>query len=123
MPLSDNATRTRYVASERQNPYNVIFTTLFLPMRKSAFCRDDGEQQVGLLRRAGVQRGPARKDLVRAIERIVMQERSAAAQFILEVRQPRSGGSTPFIVATAHGQREAMARLSDHRRRPQLDIE
>ncbi len=72
---------------------------------------------------AAMQRDLPAEDCGRTIARIVVQERAAAEQFILEIRQPCTGRLLPFVVAAAHRERDAIARGHDDRRRPQFDVE
>src|SRR5439155_24855234 len=100
-----------------------MVTTLLLCDSRSALCRYYGDQDIGLLLRADVQCRPAAEDRNGAIARIVVQKRPAAAQLVLEVRQSRSRGFAPFVIAPAHGQRETMPRRYHDRRRPELEVE
>src|SRR5437764_14837074 len=70
-----------------------------------------------------MQRGAAAENGRRAVARIVVQERAAAAQLVLEVGQAGTGGLLPFVVAAADAQREAIARRHDDAGRPDLDVE
>ena len=80
-------------------------------------------QHIGFLPRAGVQRVFAAEDRGWPVARIVVQKGSAPFQFILEIRQPRAGGFLPFVIAAAHGERDAATGRHHDRGRPQLDVE
>src|SRR6266404_2645491 len=70
-----------------------------------------------------MERRPAAEDRRRSVARIIMQEWPAAAQLVLEVRQPRSGRFLPFIVPSPHAERQSVARGDDDGGRPDLDVE
>src|SRR6267378_8012684 len=59
----------------------------------------------------------------RAVAWIVVQERPAAAQLVLEVRQAGARALLPFVVAPSHAEREAVARRHDDAGGPDLDVE
>src|SRR5450755_4534014 len=80
-------------------------------------------QDIRLLQWPNVQCSPAAEDGCGTVAGIVVQERPAAAQFILEVRQTRSGRFSPLVVAATHGQREAVTTRHDDGGRPELDVE
>src|SRR5664279_4181350 len=80
-------------------------------------------QNVRLLQWPNVQCSPAAEDGCGTVAGIVVQKRPAAAQFILEVRQTRSGRFAPFVVAATYGQREAVTIRHDNGSRPELDVE
>src|SRR5438128_12057206 len=99
-----------------------MVTTLLLLKGVSAL-RDHRDQDIGLPLRADMPCSPAAEERNGAIARIVVQERPAAAELVLEVRKARSGGLAPLVIAAAHGQRETMPRRHHDRRRPELDVE
>src|SRR5947199_1353658 len=70
-----------------------------------------------------MQRGAAAVDGGWAVARIVVQERTAAAQLVLEVRQPCARAFLPFVVAPSHAERQAIAWRHDDAGRPDLDVE
>src|SRR5205823_8605672 len=92
-------------------------------LQKSTFCRHDRNEDVGLLRGAEVQRRPAAENRLGPIARIVVQERTAAAQFVLEIGKPRARRLAPLVITSADGEGETMAGWYDDRRRPELDVE
>src|SRR6516164_7006925 len=86
-----------------------------------AFGRNDWKQQIG--RAAEMQSGNPAEDLWRPIARIVVHERSAAGQFVLEIRQPSAAPSRINVILATDGQRDAIGFGHDDRRRPNFDIE
>ena len=78
--------------------------------------------QAGMLR-IDVQRGATAEDLGRAVARVVVEERAAAAQLVLEVRQPRAARLRVLVVATSHRQRDPVAGRHHEAGRPELDVE
>src|SRR5205823_1535765 len=83
----------------------------------------DRHQDECLQRRACVQRQRPAEDCRRPVTRIVVQEWTTSAQLVLEIRKSRAGVLGPFIVTSAHAQRDAMSRRYHDRRRPELDID
>src|SRR5262245_14024824 len=73
----------------------------------------DGQQHKSFTPHAKVQRGLAAENRGRPVARIIVQERSAPAQFILEIGEPRTGGFGELVIAPAHGQCDAMTRGHD----------
>src|SRR5262249_32964085 len=59
----------------------------------------------------------------RALARVVVQERAAAAQLVLEIRKAGARALLPFVVAAPHAEREAIARRHDDAGGPDLDVE
>src|SRR5262245_9664880 len=70
-----------------------------------------------------MQRGDAGEDRRRAVLWIVMQERSAAGQLVLEVRELAAARAGLVIVLAADRQPEAVALRYHDRGRPDLDVE
>src|SRR3977135_1362123 len=70
-----------------------------------------------------MQSSPAAENRSRALARIVVQERPATAQFVLEVGEARAGALLPFVVLAPHGQCQPIAGRDDERGRPALDRE
>src|ERR1043166_8457265 len=85
--------------------------------------RHDGQQHISLPGSTEMQRGLPTEDRRRAILRIVMQERPATRQFVLEVRQPPARAAAVFVILAAHRERDATARRHHDRGRPHLDAE
>src|SRR5215471_1802150 len=76
------------------------FDWLFL-----AFGRNDWKQQIGPRCAAEMQSGNAAEDLWLPIARVVVHERSAAGQFVLEIRQPSAAPSRINVIFATDGQR------------------
>ena len=87
------------------------------------FAGTTGNSRYPCLSPAKMQRGLPTEDLPRPVDRIVVQERPAALQLVLEVRQPPARAAAVFVVLAAHGQRDAIAGRHHDRGRPQLDVE
>ena len=87
------------------------------------FLRNNGQQQVRLFVAAEMQgRNPA-EDLMGTIQQIVMQERSAARELVLEVRQLASARAGIDIVLAPNSETHAVARGDYYGGRPDLDVE
>src|SRR3954447_26101562 len=80
-------------------------------------------QNVRWIRWSEVQRGLAAENRGRTVARIVVQERPAAAELVLEIRQACAGCFAPLVVAAAHGKGKPIAKRHDDRGRPELDVE
>ena len=65
----------------------------------------------------------AAEDVRRPVARIIVQERPAAGELVLEIRQPSAARPGIFVVLAADGERDAIARRHHDRGRPDLDIE
>ena len=52
-----------------------------------------------------------------------MQERTAAEQLVLEIRQPRAGGLLPLVILASDGERYSISGRHDDGCRPQFDVE
>src|SRR5687767_8352034 len=63
------------------------------------------------------------KNSSRSVAGLVVQERAAAQQLVLEVGQPRPGRFLPLVVLAPHRQRDAVAGGDDDTGRQDLDIE
>ena len=74
------------------------------------------EQQERLPAAAEMQAGGAAENLRRPVARIVVQERPAAGELVLEVRQPPAAGAAIFVVLAADGERDAIARRAPRSR-------
>src|SRR6516165_6049155 len=109
MPLALCSCLARFIQS---------FGWLFL-----AFGRNDRKQQIGPRRATEMQSGNPAEDLWRPVARIVVHERSAAGQFVLEIRQPSAAPSRINVILATDGQRDAIGFGHDDRRRPNFDIE
>src|SRR5260221_8512391 len=96
---------------------------MVIALLPSTFRRNHRNEHIGFAPRSGMERVPAAEDRRRTVARIIMQERPAAAQLVLEVRQPRSGRFLPFIVSSPYAERQSVARGYDDARRPDLDVE
>src|SRR5689334_10867828 len=59
----------------------------------------------------------------RPITRVVVQERPATAQLVLEIGEPGAGRALPLVVAATHRDGEAMAWRHHDGSGPQLDVE
>src|SRR5215472_17917486 len=85
--------------------------------------RDHRQQDVGRPAAAEMQgRGPG-EDFRGAVDRIVVQERPAARELVLEVGQPPAARTAILVVLAADRERDAMAGRHDDRGRPDLDVE
>src|SRR5262245_2764096 len=87
------------------------------------FWRNDRQQQIRRLAAAKMQAGSAIENGRRAVARIIMQERAAPLQFVLEIRQLAAACAAIFIVLAADRQADAITRRNDDRRRPDFDVE
>src|ERR1700682_5120962 len=87
------------------------------------FLRNDRQQHVVRSPAAEMQRRGATKNLRRAVDRIVVQERPAAFQLVLEVRQLASARAAVFVVLAADGERDPMARRHHGRGRPAPEVQ
>src|SRR5581483_7868914 len=70
-----------------------------------------------------MQRRAAAVNRGRPVARIIVQEWPAAAQLVLEIRQPGARGFLPFVIAPAYAERESIPGRHDDARRPELDVE
>ena len=70
-----------------------------------------------------MQRRRTAEDLGRTIDRIVVQERSAAFQLVLEVRQPAAARAVVGVVLAANRERDAVPRRHHDAGRPYLNVE
>src|SRR5271163_971569 len=89
----------------------------------ASFWRNNRQQQIGPCRTAEMQAGHAVINLRRTVARIVVQERAAARQLVLEIRQPSAAASGIDVVLAADGQADAVTGRHDDRGRPDFDIE
>src|SRR6476469_1347602 len=64
--------------------------------------RDDRQQQIGLPVAAKMQRSLPAENLVRPVDRVVVQEWPAAFQFVLEVRQLATRATAVFVILATH---------------------
>src|SRR5262245_21551110 len=87
------------------------------------FWRNDRQQQIRRLAAAKMQAGGAAENGRRAVARIIMQERAATPQFVLEVRQLAAARSAIFIIFAADRHTDAVSSRNDNRRWPDLDVE
>src|SRR5450631_876165 len=87
------------------------------------FRRNDRQQQIGRFAAAEMQRGGAAENGGRAVARIVVQERAAAGELVLEVRQLAAAGAAIFVILAAHRQADAIAGGNCDRSRPDFDVE
>jgi hypothetical protein len=76
-----------------------------------------------LLVTAEMQRRHAAEDVRRPVDRIVVQERTAALQFVLEIRQFAATGAAVFVVPASDRYADPVPGRHHDRRRPNLDIE
>src|ERR1043166_8710627 len=84
--------------------------------------RDHGKKQVGLATRLEVQRVGAAEDFLRAVARVVVNERADAALRVADARdKDRLAGR--LVVAAAHGESKTETRGYDDARGPDLDVE
>src|SRR5436309_11980442 len=70
-----------------------------------------------------MQRGRAAEDRGRPVTRVVMQERPAASELVLEVRELAAARARVDVVLAADRQSDAMASRHHDRGRPDLDVE
>src|ERR1700730_13908110 len=87
------------------------------------FGRNDRQQEIGLPSAAEMQAGDAAEDGGGTIARIVVQERPATRELVLEVRQLAAARPGIDIILTAHGEADAVAGRNHDRGRPNLDGE
>src|SRR5262245_11618845 len=73
-------------------------------LRRRFFGRNDRQEQVGLLVAAEMQAGDAAEDIRGPVARVVVQERPAARELVLEVRQLASARAAIDVVLAADGQ-------------------
>src|ERR1041385_2392081 len=84
--------------------------------------RDHGKKQVGLATGLEVQRVGAAEDFLRAVARVVVNERADAALRVADARdKDRLAGR--LVVAAAHGESKTETRGYDDARGPDLDVE
>src|SRR5215831_18749428 len=72
-------------------------------LRCRFFRRNDRQQEIGLPPAAEVQAGDAAEDVLGTIARIVVQERPATRELVLEVRQLAAARPGIDIILAAHG--------------------
>src|SRR5665647_3659912 len=87
------------------------------------FRRNDRQQQVGRFAAGKMQAAGAAKDGGGSVARIVVQERTAAGQFVLEVRQLAAAAAAIFVILAADRYGHAMAGRHHDRAWPNLDVE
>src|SRR5690348_16168311 len=106
----------------RPQPYRAL--PPFLSRGRCALSgRYDWQQQVGRLGAAEMERGDAVEDLHRAVGGIVVQERSAAGELVLEIRQLAAAAAAVFVILAADRQPYTVALRHDDRCWPDFDIE
>src|SRR5215471_18628034 len=71
--------------------------------------RNDGQQQVIRRLASEMQSGHAGENLRRAILRVVVQERAAAGQFVLEIRKLAAARAAILVVLAANGESDAVS--------------
>src|SRR5260370_40633167 len=86
-------------------------------------CRNEGQQQVIRRLASKMQRGHAGENLRRAILRVVVQERAAAGQFVLEIRKLAAASAAILVVLAANGESDAVSGRRYDRGWPDLDVE
>src|SRR5262245_25022427 len=96
---------------------------LFRLARRSLSGRNNGQQHVIWRLAAEMQRGHTVENLWRAIMRIVVQERAATGQFVLEIRKLAAARTAIRVVLAADGESNAISGRRDDRGWPNLDIE
>src|SRR5215813_8853533 len=101
----------------------VLLTTTPAFLRCRFFGRDNRQQNIRLPNGAEVQAGNATEDMRGTVARIVVQERAATRQLVLEVRELAAARAGINIIFAADGKADAMAGRYDDRGRPDLDIE
>src|ERR1051326_3444386 len=84
--------------------------------------RDHGKKQVGLATGLEVQRVGAAEDFLRAVARVVVNERADAALRVADARD-KDRLAVRLGVAAGHGQRKTEARGYGDARGPDLDVE
>src|SRR6476646_3532236 len=85
------------------------------------FGRNDRQQEIGLPpSTAEVQAGDAAEDGGGTIARIVVQERPATRELVLEVRQFAAARPAIDVILAAHGEADAVAGRNHDRGRPNL---
>src|SRR5450432_1640864 len=87
------------------------------------FRRNDRQQQIGRFATAKMQAGGAVKYGGWPVFRFVVEEWTAAGQFVLEVRQLAATRPAIFIILAAYRQTDAITCRHRDRSRPDLDIE
>src|SRR5258708_8800595 len=85
--------------------------------------RNDRQQQVIRRLASEMQRGHAGENLRRAILRVVVQERAAAGQFVLEIRKLAAARAAILVVLAANRESDAVSGRSYDRGWPDLDVE
>src|SRR3569833_3597673 len=98
-------------------------TALCRPSRSRFFRRNDGQQQIRRFRPAEMQCRGAVEQRFRPVAQIVVQERAATGQFVLEIRQLAARAAAIDVVLAAPRERNAVTGGRDDRGRPQLDVE
>src|SRR5437764_846583 len=63
------------------------------------------------------------ENLTRPVHWIVVQERAATSQLVLEIREPPARAAAVFIVLAANAKCDAITGRHHDRGRPQLDVE
>src|SRR5262249_44643245 len=95
-------------------------------LARACFCavfRDHRQQQEWSARPSEVQAGDAREQLGWAVPGIVVQERPAALELVLEIRQPPAARPAVLVVLAANGQAETVTGRQNDAGRPDFDVE
>src|ERR1700722_3003489 len=92
-------------------------------MRTFHLVRDNRQQEIRLPVTAEMQRCCAAKDIRRSVEWIIVEERSAALQLVLEIRQLAATGATVLVVLASDRYADPVPGRCDDRCWPDLDIE
>src|ERR1700733_1251135 len=143
LPVAPHSTKASVIGAAP--PRGIPFTPSLakpLPPVKSRYCRarlsffgtlatffdalsgrNNRQQQVGPRRAAEMQSGDAAENLRWPVAHVVMQERAAAGELILEIRQPSAAAAGIDVVLAADGQRDAVAGRHDDRSRPDFHVE
>src|SRR5262245_55437922 len=84
---------------------------------------DDRQQQVGLLVASKMQACHSAKYISRPVKRVIMQERTASLQLVLEIRQSSAACPAVFVILAADADADTISGRHDDGRRPDLDIQ
>src|SRR6516225_8640437 len=94
-----------------------------LPARILAPFRDDRQQQVGLLVASKMQACHSAKYVSRPVKRVIMEERTASLQLVLEIRQSSAACSPVFVILAADADADTISGGHDDGRWPDLNVQ
>src|SRR5580658_2689667 len=102
---------------------NAVDLTFLKSSVLAFFWRNNRQQQIGPCSAAEMQAGHPVVNPWRTVARIVVEERAAAGELVLEIRQPPAAASGIDVVLPTDGQADAVTGGHDDRGRPDFDIE